>query len=213
VVKRQPTRVRDVCRLRRATLNGPFPATVRNISAEGIGLVTDRPFRPGMLLLVDLSSSTFKLDEPRLLRLTHAQVQTGNQSWALGGVLVRKLTRAELDAFKARSPAILRPTERRTTTRHLTRLDVTCRVMRAILDGASFATLRNVSPRGIGLITRRPYDVGTFVMLELPVGPQQLGEPRLLRIKHAEVQPDGKWWVLGGVFTSQLPAEELKPLL
>ena len=46
--------VENPCRIRSATEEGGWLATVCNVSMQGIGMVSKRPFKPGMLLTVEL---------------------------------------------------------------------------------------------------------------------------------------------------------------
>jgi hypothetical protein len=201
------------CRLKRATEEGTWMATVRNISAEGIGLLANRPFRSGMTLTLELPTSATQVAKTVLVRVTHCRHQSGTKYWVLGGAFSRELTKEELDFLRARTPLILPQSERRTRPRHTTKLKNPVPVIRVAEEGPWFATIRNVSDRGISLIIDRPFRADVLLTIELPDRTGKFAKPRLMRVKHARPQPGNKWWVLGGSFLSRLTAQELAELV
>ena len=186
---RIPSRQKVPCRIKSATVEGGWLGTILDVSANGIGLVANRPFKPGMLLTVELPSDGAggrRQGRPRLVRVTHAKPhprnRMGNQTWILGGVFVKGLGRAELDALRSLTPTVVPAHDRRTAVRYTTRLQGPCPIVRATEEGCWWARLRNVSRAGAALIVNRPFRPGTFLSVELPMqGGQLLGEPRLLR--------------------------------
>jgi PilZ domain-containing protein len=114
-------------------------------------------------------------------------------------------------AMNMRPSAI--PRDRRTGMRRTTRVKVQARLTRATGDGPWFASVRNLSTGGVGLIADRQFKPNMLLTIELPTGRQHYAAPRLFKITHATPQPGGKWWVLGGVFASPLTSEELEALL
>lgn len=206
---RHPSRSKFRARLKRATEEGAWMATVRNISAEGIGLIANRPFKPGMTLTMELPTDPKLMGKPVLVNVMHARRQPGTPNWIVGGTFSRKLTPDELNALRSRSPAILPHNEQRTSVRHTTRLKGPCPVIRAAEEGPWYATIRNVSEKGIGLIVNRPFRPGMLVTVELPDKRGEMSKPRLLKILHARPQPGNQWWVLGGTFLSRLTLEEI----
>jgi hypothetical protein len=216
---RVPSQLKIPCRIKSASEEGGWRATVLNVSLDGIGLVANRPFKPGMLLTVELpvDGQDLKRTAPRLVRVTHSKPhpnnRLGNQTWVLGGIFVKKLTRMELDALRARSPALVPHHERRTSVRHTTRLKGPCPVIRATEEGPWWAKVRNVTCHGLSLIVNRPFRPGSFLAVELPIsGGQLLGKPRLLRVSWVRPQPGHRWWVLGGKFLNGLTVEEARNL-
>jgi len=210
---RQVSRTKFRCRLKRATEEGSWMATIQNISAEGIGLVANRPFKRGMTLTLELPTAGVQTSKSVLITVCHAEAQPGGRFWALGGTFSRPLTKEEVDALRSRSPSIVPHSERRTNVRHTTRVKNPCPVIRVAEDGPWFATIRNVSEDGIGLISNRPFRVGVLLTVELPDRLGQLSKPRLLRVTHVRAQEGKQWWVLGGAFLSRLTVEEVNGLL
>jgi len=211
IIDRLVTRAKIVCQLQLAVEEGPWVATVRNISIEGIGLITNRPFKPGTVLTLSLPTSGDA--KPRMVRVKHVRVQPGGQWWAIGGVFNRKLDKDELDRLKSRAPALIIQIERRTQVRHTTRLKTVCRLLRATEPGPWTATVRNVSAQGIGLISNRPFKLGTLLTMQLPSNNGKPVAPQVFRVTHARPQPGNQWWVLGGVFLTKLSGEELQALV
>lgn len=209
---RHSSRSKYRCRLKRATEEGAWMATVQNISAEGIGLIANRPFKRGMSLTLELPGSGTQLSKPVLVHVCHAEQQQGSKFWALGGTFSRQLTRDEVDSLRSKSPSIVPHNEQRTTVRHTTRLKSPCPVIRVAEEGPWFATIRNVSEDGIGLISNRPFRNGVLLTVELPDRRGDLGKPRLLRLTNVRAQPGKQWWVLGGAFLSKLTTDEVDGL-
>jgi hypothetical protein len=211
--RRHVSRLTSRCLLKRATEEGLWKATVQNISAEGIGLITNRPFKPGMSLTMQLPTNPRRPAKPVMVRVTHARPQPGNQWWIVGGTFSRKLTKEEVDFLRTRSPSIIPRSERRTLVRHTTRLKAPCPVIRAAEIGPWPATIRNVSDGGVGLIASRPFRPGTLLTVELPTRSGRVAKARLLRVRHARPQGSSPWWLLGGAFMRKLTVEEMEELL
>jgi hypothetical protein len=212
-MRRFPSRLKMQARLSRATEEGTWLATVRNISLEGIGLLVNRPIKAGMFLTLELPVQPPMMRKPILIKVMHAKAHTGNKWWNVGGAFIRKLTKEELDALKSRTPLISPPDERRTAARHTTRLKSACPLVRATEEGPWWVTIRNISMKGIGLIAARPFKHGMFLTLELPTPDGKLGKQRLLKLTNCRPQPGNKWWVLGGQFLTKLTKEELVEVL
>jgi hypothetical protein len=70
------------------------PAKIKNISAEGIGLLMSRRVETGTLLAVTLSNPTRGLNKTVLVRVAHVTGQPG--SWLVGGTFNSPLTYQEL---------------------------------------------------------------------------------------------------------------------
>jgi hypothetical protein len=207
--QRHPSRLRTPCHLRLATEEGKWLAAIRNISADGIGLLTNRPFRPGMMLTLELPMAGKTL--PIRMRVLHARPQRKDW-WAVGGQLVRKLSKAELDALRNRAPAIAPKSERRTQARHTTRVK-SAPVVQTTEAGCWSATIRNISETGISLITNRSFLPGAILTVDLPVNSGHGTRTRLLRVRHVRRQADGEWFILGGDFLGKLSTDEVRNLI
>jgi hypothetical protein len=73
------------------------------------------------------------------------------------------------------------------------------------------AHIRNFSPRGLGIVTDRPFTTGTLLAVQRQRG--QLGLTGMLtaKVRHVAVLPDGQW-LLGCSLSRQLTNEELTNL-
>jgi PilZ domain len=207
--RRLPCKLKVQSRLSRVTEEGMWLAAIRNISLEGIGLMVNRCAQPGMFLTVEIPNRPPIMRKPILVRVIHARANTGGQWWCLGGQFVRKLAKDELDFLIARQPAINPPMERRTSARFTTKMKTACPLIRATEEGPWWASVRDVSLRGISLIVNRPFRAGCYATIELPTAAGVLGQSRLMCIKHIHVQPGNQWWVVGGQFLNKLTREEL----
>ena len=87
---------RTVCRLKRAIEANPWRATLRNISADGIGLIVDHPVKAGMLLTVELPGQNAKAGVVKMIKVTHAACQPGGRWWLAGGRFANRLSDADL---------------------------------------------------------------------------------------------------------------------
>jgi len=215
--KRWVSRMKIRCRLKRATEEGTWVANVRDISAAGIGLTMNRPMKPGMSLTIEMPTQAGHINKQLLVHVCHARpVANGNGRptwWALGGTFSRKLTHDEIEFLRNRAPAILVQTERRTVVRHTTRLKAPCPVVRVAEEGPWFATNRNVSESGLGLIVNRAFKPGVLLTVDLPDKRGNFAFPRLFRVTHVHAQPGGGWFVLGGKLLAPLSPAELRELL
>jgi PilZ domain-containing protein len=97
---RHPSRQRSPVRLTRNNGDGPWLARIRNVSAEGVGLIVDHPFKRGMLLTIELPSKDGqKLGIAKPIKITHAAQQPGSKWWILGCVFAARLTAEEMQAL------------------------------------------------------------------------------------------------------------------
>ncbi|MGE3806843.1 MAG: PilZ domain-containing protein [Gemmataceae bacterium] len=209
VTARHPSRLKTPCQLRLATEEGKWLAALRNISADGICILSNRCFRPGMTLTLELPVSGQPLQ--LRMRVMHAKPQRKDW-WLVGGQLYRQLSKAELDSLRNRAPAIAPSSERRTQARHTTRVK-SAPVIKATEAGCWPATIRNVSETGISLITTRPFLPGCILTIDLPVSGGHPARARLLRVRHVRQQGDSSWWVLGGDFLGKLSLDEVRKLV
>jgi hypothetical protein len=73
------------------------------------------------------------------------------------------------------------------------------------------AVIRDVSPRGVGLVLRRRFEVGAVLLVE-PFGPAGQAA-RLLPAKVARVAAlGGRFWLLGCEFATELGEDDVQAL-
>lgn len=206
---RHPSRLRQPARLLRVIEEGPWMVTVRDVSADGVGLVSSETFRPGTLLTIELPIGAQPVDTRRLVRVRYGRRHSNSYWWTLGCAFVRPLSQADVDQLRKKSPQIAPAEERRSRVRHDTKLKHPCRVLRATEEGAWDLSIRNVSTDGVGLIADRPFKSGMYLTTELP----GRKKPAVLRVAHVRKQPNHDWWVLGCSFVSKMTALEVQALL
>jgi len=90
---------KTTCRSIRILQEGPWLATMQNVSHSGIGLITEQPFNPGTFLEVRLPSIRRQHLQPRIVRVTNSRRQPDGEDWSVGAVFVRALTDAELQVL------------------------------------------------------------------------------------------------------------------
>lgn len=95
-VVRHTTRLKSACPVIRVAEEGPWFATIRNVSQHGLSLIVDRPFKQGMLLTVELPDRRGNLSFSRLLRVLHVRRQGTSPWWVIGGVLLSPLLPTEV---------------------------------------------------------------------------------------------------------------------
>src|SRR5262245_24475859 len=103
--------------------------------------------------------------------------------------------------------------EQRTALRFRTRLQRGCRLIRARGEGPWFASVRNVSATGLGLVCKDFFKPRMFLTIEFPTRAGGYGPPKLFCVKHVTPLPGTNFWSLGGAFASRLSDEELRTLL
>jgi hypothetical protein len=71
---------------------------VRNVSANGVGLLARRRFEEGTILLIQLLGDTLALPPLLVGKVVHVTGQ-GTGEWLIGCTLARGLTKAEIQAL------------------------------------------------------------------------------------------------------------------
>ena len=209
IAPRHLSRLRQPARLLRVTQEGPWMVTVRDISADGVGLVTSETFRSGTLLTIELPVGAAAEPSRRMVRVRHGRRHPSSHWWTLGCAFVKPLSPAEVEQLRKKSLQIFPSQERRSRVRHNTNLKHPCRVVRATEEGDWTLSIRNVSSDGVGLIADRPFKSGMYLTAELP----GRRKPAVLRVAHVRKQPNHDWWVLGCAFVSKMTALEIQALM
>jgi len=188
--------------MKRIVEERPFEAKVAIVTAAAIRLVTVATLRAGTYIAVDLPEPGGRLTG-HPLRVTLVKPRPGARDWTVDGLFSKPLDPPELEAVRARMSAV----------RGADGWKTSCREIHVQHEGPWLATMENVSHSGIGLISDRPFDPGTFLEVELPSIRRSHLRPRLIRVTHARRQAGGGDWLLGAVFLRALSDEELQRLL
>lgn len=83
------------CRPITASKRESWPATVRDLSTSGIGIIINRRFEPGTLLSVDLEDADHTAQRSLLVRVMRA-AQEAPDSWVHGCAFTHPMSEAEL---------------------------------------------------------------------------------------------------------------------
>jgi hypothetical protein len=96
--ERYPPEPTSICRLMCEGQEGTPQATVRDLSATGIGLLVDRQLKPGSVLILNLQTGSQRLARPLPVRVMHSSpAPEGN--WLVGCQFVRRLSEPELQVL------------------------------------------------------------------------------------------------------------------
>ncbi len=85
----------NTCRPVTAKPDESWSALVRDLSTGGLGLLVNRRFEPGTLLIVDVQDAEQTISRSMLVRVVHA-VREKDNAWALGCSFPTPLSEAEL---------------------------------------------------------------------------------------------------------------------
>jgi hypothetical protein len=184
---------------------GPIQAEVRDLSRGGIGLVVDRKFDVGNLLLVDLPPWADRPGATVLAFVMRAEPLTVGQ-WQLGCTFAEEPRHGELAALTGRAPD---NADRRAWARFPTRgscryypvggYALTCR-----------ADIVNVSPAGVGLVAGERIEPSVVLALEIPCrGEGALSA--LASVVSASPLDDGRR-LMGCAFDREMDEDEIRAL-
>ena len=101
--------------------------------------------------------------------------------------------------------------ERRILPRYLGSRVISCQVIALPGKVPVQVKLRDISSAGIGLLSREPLALGSFLIVELQ-GAKKFSLRLRAHVVHATPQPDG-FWVLGCLLERALRHEELEAML
>jgi hypothetical protein len=88
-----------LCTLKAVMGDESWRARVANLSAEGVGLLLDRPIETGRLVFVDLSSPSGLFARMVLMQVLH--VTARDPGYYVGGELVKQLTPEDIRMLTA----------------------------------------------------------------------------------------------------------------
>jgi hypothetical protein len=85
-----------------------WPASLKDLSVKGVGLVLGRRFEPGAGLAIELPDTDSRPGDTLLVRVVRVQAQGGGR-WLHGCTLISELSSDELDSILGRSRAQAAP--------------------------------------------------------------------------------------------------------
>jgi PilZ domain-containing protein len=96
--ERFPSDQPSVCRIVSEGQEEGLQASVRDMSATGIGLLVNQPLKSGSVLILNLQTGRHRLARPLPVRVMHA-APAGEGNWLVGCQFVRRLSEPELNAL------------------------------------------------------------------------------------------------------------------
>jgi hypothetical protein len=185
VAERHPCKLTMSCQpvAARADRDVMWPATVRDISTRGVGLVLGRRFEQGVGLAVEVPGPNGQPAETLLARVVHTTALPEGR-WLLGCAFVSELSEDELDAVVRRGRA--RP-----------EVPAGEASPSMVIPGLTFAgtgnagRLANVPVRRLFLAGAWPPAPGTLLKVKVANQPRELPGV-LIRVNNCVLQ-DGKW--------------------
>jgi hypothetical protein len=190
VWQRFPCQVPASCQPVAARSDGDvrWPATLRDLSIKGVGLILGRRFEPGAALAIELPATPTRPANTLLARVVHATAQPGGR-WLLGCSLVSELSLDELESITgmARKSAVPAPAE----TRPPSRDHVLAEVVFEWLRGGPAP--RQFHARRLFLTGKWPLAPGTVLRVRRGNTPRG---GAWLRVKvHSCIEHYGRWFV------------------
>jgi hypothetical protein len=179
---------------------------IRNVSANGLGLIQKRSVAAGAPLTIELACLDQAFSRSRAVRVVH--VTPAGDEWLVGCALLAPFTAAELEVLVA--PPF---TERRMFVRHACLLEAECFENEAVEYGSGWpVTVLNISQGGVCLRTRQRLTPGTVLILGLGHTCQGFRPPMVVRVVQVTDHTEGAW-LLGCEFNRLLGLDELHALL
>jgi len=171
----------------------------------------NRAFEPGSILSVDVPLGPDLAPRSLLVKVVHAQNQ-GSGKWSLGCALEKNLEEEDLLAFQVKKPAITAGDKR-------VWIHFSCEGERppraTVLINRSNkiqADILNISPSGIGLATKRHFDPGMPLRLELVDASGHISRPIQARVVHSTSKGTDDW-IIGCSFETPFTEDDLDSLL
>jgi len=209
--------VRYFCDLESTCHSGKGPdevswsARVLDISRGGLSLQLNRAFEPGSILSVDVPLGPDLAPRSLLVKVVHAQNQ-GSGKWSLGCAPEKNLEEEDLLAFQVKKPVV-------TADDKWAWIHFFCEVERppraTVLINPSNkiqAHILNISPSGIGLATKRHFDPGMHLRLELVDASGHTSRPIQARVVHSTFKGTDDW-IIGCSFETLLTEDDLASFL
>jgi hypothetical protein len=203
-----PSRLKQLLRVLSVGEEGQWLVSVKDISLEGVGLVSRRPFPIGSVIALELQLRNAMLcRSARVRNLRSTGERRGvNPTWTVGCLFVEPLSAGDIAIRETPGPQPNK--ERRGKPRYSARFEKgQCRVNSMVIEGPWEMKVQNVSETGIGLVSDRPFKAGMFLTVELPGSPPQ---PMMLRVVHASKQL--RTWLVGCEFPRRLTTQEMRAL-
>jgi hypothetical protein len=162
---------------------------VKDVSRNGIGLISPRRFEIGTLLMVDLpETASYPVSAlARVVRL----VSEPEGNWLAGCAFLTELGEEELAAFLS-YPKLHQDGDRRVEVRHAVQRTAVCRRSGIGTLGTWPAEVCDISAEGIALLVSLPVEVGARLQVLIAADEEQKARIETVSVVRIEVQPDGR---------------------
>ncbi len=209
--------VRYSCDLESTCHSGKGPdelawsARVQDISRGGLNLQVNRAFEPGSILSVDVPLGPDLAPRSLLVKVVNAQNQ-GPGKWSLGCAFEKNLEEEDLLAFQVKKP-IIAADDKRVWIHFFCEGERPPRATLLINPSNKIqAHILNISPSGIGLATKRHFDPGMRLRLELVDASGHTSRPIQARVVHSTSKGTDDW-IIGCSFETPLTEDDMDSLL
>jgi c-di-GMP-binding flagellar brake protein YcgR len=181
---------------------------IRDISVGGANLLTDRSFRPGQMLSVELpgDGAAVQLVLACVVRCTGL----ASGQWSIGCAFARELTTSDLERFGTTMAAS--PEDQRANVRHPSTLKATYQRVAEQDETEYTADVLNVSASGVGLLLREQLDPGSLISVQLRRPQGEVLRSILACVVHCTERAN-RDRVVGCNFIRELAEDELQALL
>lgn len=193
---RRASRLTIRCCVQSVTEQGPWKATIKDITQQGISLVMNRPFKPAVVLSARVAV-TRSLRRLKFVQVCRSLPRRGSTGWVVCGTFRPQLTNEEFGTL------VTQPLHQ----------DQSTPIPHVIEEGPWWASIRNVCRTGLGLIVDRPFKPHSLLTVQLPDEAGVLGAPTLLRVVHARPKRGCSWWILGCAFLRPISPARQQSLL
>lgn len=200
--QRVPSRVKRVVRVLSVREVGQWLIAMRDISLEGVGVYSRRPFPIGSILTLELPMRSGTVCRTARVKNLRASAERG---WIVGCLFVEGLATGDIVVQRAaQAPGQERRGKPRYSTQHERGQ---CRVFDMTIEGPWDMTVHNVSETGMGLISDRPFKAGMTLAVQLP---GELQEPTSLQVAHSSKRRDK--WLVGCAFPKPISEYDVQCL-
>jgi hypothetical protein len=166
------------------------PVTIKDISLQGVGLVSNRRFEQGTVLILELGTAPAPLVTAlaRVVRL----VRQADGSWLLGCALVNELAQEDFEVLRL-AEANSGPGDRRGAVRLPLNRMASCRRFSPGALGQWPGEILDQSEGGLALLSVKEVESGAELRLDLSAHNEESPASLLVRVVRSERRPDGKW--------------------
>lgn len=161
---------------------------VKDVSRQGVGLVTARRFEPGTVLVLELAETSPPLNV--LTRVVRC-VLRAEGTWLAGCIFLGEVSDDEFATFRtARGASSRRAAHRKSGDR-----PASCRLVGVGTIGKWIGVIRDVSDKGFALVLSIAVEPGTKLKIDIPAEGEEPARSELVSAVRREKLPDDRWLI------------------